>query len=73
MTPGEKLKGLSEGDTITGGALLGGISPAQIEATVAKVSNAGAVTIDLTLLGVKLVRVAGKVSDTGKISWMLGA
>jgi hypothetical protein len=68
MSAAERLASLKAKDEVAGSRLLKG-TDALVVATARSVSDAGAVTLDLTFMGVKLATAGGKVQPGDKISW----
>lgn len=68
MSPVDRIQAAKAGDTFKGDKIVGNVSAGQITADVRAVSQAGAVTFDVTYLGIKLAAAACKVVN-GKQIW----
>ena len=68
MSPVERIQSAKTGDRHKGDRIVGNVSAEPIVAEVRAVSQAGAVTLDVTYLGVKLAVAACKVVN-GKQVW----
>jgi hypothetical protein len=59
-TAAERLSALGQGEILEGEPLMKGLTPVPVQCVVRKVSQQGAVTLDLEFLGVKLGAAGGQ-------------